>query len=153
MSKRRAATHFVIAGLRRERAYLAGEIDQAERRLVEMRAKLHNLDTTLVMFAPDDDPAGIRTIMAIERGKYFGYREQTRFILATLRQSPTPLTIRQLTELAMETKGLDVADVTLRVQLTEHVRLTLKRLERRGYLYKIGHSPAGWWMLPLLAQR
>ncbi len=81
MGSRRASTRFVISGLRRERAYLAGEIDAAERNLARLRATPHNLEMTLLLFDAESDPAGIQTILAVERGKYFRHGEQTCLIL------------------------------------------------------------------------
>lgn len=51
-----------------------------------------------------------------------------------LREAPTPLTVQHLTEVAMWSKGLDAADVALRVRFTEQTRVTLNRLEGRGRL-------------------
>ena len=74
-------------------------------------------------------------------------------ILDTLRKSLVPLTTRQLAVAAMRSKGLAVADVALRVRLSEQTRVTMKRLERRGLVFKVGGRPAGWWLLPVLGQR
>ena len=141
---------FTIPGLRQKRARIAGEIEAGERKLVALRAALSNLDATLLLFDPHIDPAGIRVILAVERGKYFQQGEQTRLFLNAFRESQPPLTIRQLVEHSMQAKGLDVADTELRLRLTEQTRMTMKRLRRRGFVFKIAGRPATWWALPMV---
>ena len=43
---------YAILALRRKRAYLAGEIAQAERRLADKYRALKTLDATIQLFAP-----------------------------------------------------------------------------------------------------
>src|SRR5580692_12811864 len=47
---------YAILGLRRKRAYLAGEIAQAERQLAEKYAAPRTLDATIQLFAPATNP-------------------------------------------------------------------------------------------------
>ncbi len=51
-----------ILTLRRKRAYLAGEIAQAERQLAEQRKMLATLDGTIQLFAPATNPELIAAI-------------------------------------------------------------------------------------------
>lgn len=69
-----------IAGLRRKRAHLAGEIEAAAQRLAKDRAALAALDATPRLFHPDADPEHIVTIRPPLRCLNFSPRGATALL-------------------------------------------------------------------------
>jgi hypothetical protein len=60
-----------IAGLRRKRGHLAGEIEAAERLITRQRALLANLDAVLLLFDTTGDPSLIPSVRPVKRGTVF----------------------------------------------------------------------------------
>jgi cytochrome c553 len=74
---------FVISGLHRKRAHLAGEIDAAQRALTAKRDMLATLDSVIRLFEPESDPELIPAIRPTSRRcLYFRRAEQMRLALA-----------------------------------------------------------------------
>jgi hypothetical protein len=119
---------FVISGLRRKRARLAGEIEAAERRIAPIRETLAKIDAVLLIFQPGADPALIRSIMPMLRCQHFRHGEQTRLCLSAFRQAKGPATTPQVADHAMKAKGLDADDAAFRTQIIEQVRVALARV-------------------------
>jgi hypothetical protein len=134
---------FVISGLRKKRARIAGEIEAYERRIAPLRETLAQLDAALLIFQPGADPELIRSIMPMRRCLQFRHGEQRRLCLAALRKGPA--TARQVCEHAMRAKGMDVDDAPLRRAITEQVRVALARLAVRGVARKVIDAPEVWW--------
>jgi hypothetical protein len=134
---------FVISGLRKKRARIAGEIESHERRIAPLRETLAQLDAALLIFQPGADPDLIRSIMPMRRCLQFRHGEQRRLCLAALRKGPA--TARQVCEHAMKAKGMDLDDAPLRRATTEQVRVALARMAARGVVRKIVLAPEVWW--------
>jgi hypothetical protein len=141
----------VVTGLRRKRAHLAGEIEMVERAVAKKRAALANLDAAIKLFDTKGDPTLIRAISPRRRGKWFGNSEQTRFALAALRASGTAMTVRQVMELSLKTKGLEVDDAATRAMFDRQTREVLMRLTRRGVVFRFEGKPVTWSLTPVRA--
>lgn len=77
---------YVLSGLVKRRAELAGEADALKARLARIATDLGHLDATIRLFDPDHDVAGIRPRRP--RGPdVAGRGEMTRAILAVLREA------------------------------------------------------------------
>lgn len=107
------AQQYLVAGLVRKRAELAGEIEATHDRLRQLVSDLENLDATLGMFAPD---------MAIEAIKPKAFRppkdwanrgQMTRIALSILRQAAEPLTTRDIALQLLVERALDKEDQRL----------------------------------------
>lgn len=136
---------FAILALRRKRARIAGEIDQAERRIDPLRAVLAHLDAVLRLFDATSNPEMIPAIRPTHRGLFFRHGEQMRLCLEALREAKGPMRARSVAEYAMLAKGLPVDDVGVRTTIIEQVRWGLARLERRGLVRKVLVAPETWW--------
>ena len=78
----RMAEQYVVAGLTRKRAELAGEIEATHGRLRQLVSDLENLDATLRMFALDMPTEAIRP-KAFQPPKDWANRGQmTRIVLS-----------------------------------------------------------------------
>jgi hypothetical protein len=138
---------FVVSGLRRKRAHLAGEIELAQRLIDKQRGTLATLDAVIRLFEPQSNPELIASIRpAGQRCLFFRRGEQTRLCVSALREAGKPVTTRQVADYAMAAKGLD-PEPRVRERIIEHVRGTLTRLADKGVTRKIVERPDVWWEL------
>jgi len=141
------ADTFAIYALRRKRARLAGEILAAQNAVARQREKLATLDAVIRMFEPESNPDLIAAIRPVgRRCLYFRRGEQMRLCLAALREAGKPTSCRAVAEYAMGAKGLS-PELPAREVITEHIRSTLYRLERKGIVRKLVDWPETWWEL------
>lgn len=138
---------FAILALRRKRARIAGEIDQAERRIEPLRAALAHRDAVLRLFDATSNPELIPAIRPSTRGTLFRHGEQMRLILDALREAEGPLRTRPITEYDILAKGLPTDDWRVREGIADQVRIALGRLERRGLVRRVVMAPEVWWEL------
>jgi hypothetical protein len=138
---------YAILALRRKRAYLAGEIAQAERQLADKYSALKNLDSTIQLFAPTTNPELIPAIRPTRHGLFFRHGEQMRLCRDALREADGPMSARQVAEYAMRAKGLPTDNAPILASIAVHVRVALGLLEARGLVVKIISSPDAWWVL------
>ena len=136
-------TH-TISGLRDKRARLAGEIKAAEKALAERRDELAALDTTLLLFHPDTDPAQIPSIRPSMRDLTFRRGEKRRLVLEALRKAGGPLSTRGVTDYVMRLRGIDPG---IRREVQYSMRQGLSGLWRLGMVRKLMSEPEAWWDL------
>src|ERR1700681_987560 len=98
---------FVLSGLVKRRAELAGDIERTHEALRKMVLDLENIDATIVQFDPDFKSETIQP-KAFRPPKASSNRgEMSRIILSILRQASQPLTTRDIAlELLIE-RALD----------------------------------------------
>ena len=87
---------YVVSGLVKRRAELAGEIERTHEALRKMVLSLENLDATIIQFAPDYAPEGIRAKTFRPPADWSKRGEMTRVILSVLRCASEPLTTRDI---------------------------------------------------------
>ena len=133
--------------LRRKRAYLAGEIAQAERQLADKYRTLKTLDATIQLFAHATNPELIPAIRPTRRGLFFREGEQMRLCITALRETGQPMSARQVAEHAMRAKGLPTDNAPILRSIAVQVRVALGRLEGKGMVVRIVSAPDAWWAL------
>jgi hypothetical protein len=138
---------FAISALRCKRAYLAGEIETAERDLARKREALANVDAVILLFEPESHPDLIPARRATKRGLFFRHGEQQRLCLAALREASAPLPARRVAESAMQAKGLPIDNGRVRGRIVEQVHVALGRLEAKRQVRRIVSQPVTWWEL------
>lgn len=122
---------YVIAGLVRRRAEMAGEAETLKARLARIATDLGHLDATIRLFDPDHDIAGIRPKRP--RGPdVAGRGEMSRAILAVLREASEPVTVTVISERLMAERGWDAADGKRARMMAKRVAMVLRHQERRG---------------------
>ncbi|MBL6954991.1 MAG: hypothetical protein ISR50_20345 [Alphaproteobacteria bacterium] len=126
------ADQYVISGLVRKRAALAGEIEATHDRLRQMVQELEHLDATLLLFDPDYKVEGIKP-KAFRPPKDWANRGQmSRIVLSILRQAVEPLTTRDIAlELLIE-RALDKSDQKLLRLMTKRVGVALRHQRDKG---------------------
>jgi hypothetical protein len=132
------AESHVISALRDKRAELDGELRQAEKRIIQLRADLESIDGALRVFDPSLAPRTIRPKLKRKPPTHFRHGQFCRVVLDMLRRAGDPMTARDIaTQIAFDYR-IDVSAaaamnrlvVKVRQALTSH-RETLAS-ERRG---------------------
>ena len=138
---------YAIRALRRKRARLAGEIEQAEFALGKHREELVAMDAVVRIFEPAFNPELIRAVRPRpRRNPFFKHGEQPRLCLDVLRSERKPLSASNIAQCLIDLKGLKVEQLARR-HLNEQVRLCLHRLADKGCVRKIVQWPETWWEL------
>ena len=119
---------YVIAGLVKRRAELAGEMRAIENRLTQIATDLSHLDAVIRQFDPDYDLTSIRPKRLREPDKA-GRGEMARFVLGVLREASEPMPTSTITRLLIEARGQDVADVKRAQQIGKRVAMALRHQE------------------------
>jgi hypothetical protein len=131
---------FVISGLVRKRADLAGEIERTQTALQSMIRDLENLDATIRLFDADYQVEAIKP-KAFRPPEDWAHRgEMTRIILDTLRQAAEPLTSRDVAVALMQARALDATNVKFLRLMTKRVGVAL-RLQRDKGVAKSNQGP------------
>ena len=86
----------VISALRDKRSELAGIVNWLQQQLAERRANLAHLDATMLLFDPDIRPEEIQLRQPRSRSSWFRPGECLRLIYDVLRDTPRPVTTREL---------------------------------------------------------
>jgi len=116
---------FVVSGLVKRRAQLAGDIEKAHEALRRMVLDLENLDATILQFEPN---FRVETILpkAFRPPKDWSNRgEMTRICLSILRQAAEPLTTRDIALQLLTERALNREDVRLLRLMTKRVGVAL----------------------------
>lgn len=104
---------FVLAGLVKRRAQLAGDIEAAHASLRKMVTDLESLDTTILQFDPSYRVEFIKA-KAFRPPKDWSNRgEMSRIVLSILRQAAEPLTSRNIALEMLVERALDKNDQRL----------------------------------------
>lgn len=123
---------FVIPGLVKRRAELAGQIEATHDALRKMVADLEVLDATIVQFDPDFQVEAIRP-KAFRPPKDWANRgEMSRIVLSILRQACEPLTTRDIALQMLIERALDKSDQRLLKLMTKRVGVALRIQRERG---------------------
>jgi hypothetical protein len=123
---------FVLSGLVKRRAELAGDIENTHNALRKMVLDLENIDATILQFDPDFKVETIQP-KAFRPPKDWSNRGQmSRIILSILRQAAAPLTTRDIAlELLIE-RALDKSDLRLLRLMTKRVGVALRGQRENG---------------------
>lgn len=123
---------FVVSGLIKRRAELAGKIEQTHEALRKMVLDLENLDATILQFEPDFRVETIKP-KAFRPPKDWSNRGQmTRIVLSILRQAAEPLTSRDIALELLVERALDKNDQRLLRLMTKRVGVALREQKHKG---------------------
>jgi hypothetical protein len=123
---------FVVSGLVKRRAQLAGDIEKAHEALRRMVLDLENLDATILQFEPDFKVEAIKP-KAFRPPKDWSNRGQmTRICLSILRQATEPLTCRDVALQLLTERALNREDQRLLRLMTKRVGVALRLQKQKG---------------------
>jgi hypothetical protein len=138
-------TDYVLTGLVKRRAALAGEIESTHDKLRQLVTDLENLDATILQFDPKHSVEAIKP-KAFRPPKDWANRgEMSRFVLSLLRQAAEPMTTRDLALEMLVSRALDKSDQRLLRLMTKRVGVAL-RGQRDNGLVRCQQGP-GQYML------
>jgi hypothetical protein len=138
---------FVLSGLKRKRAQIAGFIADHERKARDWRAALVHVDATLKLFDDTLDPEIIRPKRVHRKSRYFDGPELARLIQGELRKADgTPLTTLALFDAAIRTGDIP-SQPHLRVTLKERIIKYLNLKAEQGLIVRVGLSHQATWKL------
>jgi hypothetical protein len=133
-------TDYVLTGLVKPRAELAGEIEETHNRLRKMIEDLEKLDSVILQFDPSHQAEAI-TPKAFRPPSDWSHRgEMTKAVLSILRQAAEPLTSRDIALKLLVTRALDKDDQKLLALMTKRVGVTL-RLQRVNGIVRSTSGP------------
>src|SRR2546423_5235744 len=117
----------VISALREKRAELSGELISAEKRILQLRADIQNLDGAIRVFDPAAAPDKIRPILRRKKPTLIPRGKCSRGVLDTLRDAVSALTVREIAAQLAARYQLDAGDRDATKALVAKVRNTLVR--------------------------
>ena len=123
---------FVVSGLVKRRAELAGEIERTHETLRKMVLDLENLDATIVQFEPDFRVETIRPKPFRPPKDWSNRGQMTRIVLSILRQAAEPLTSRDIALALLVERALDKNDQRLLRLMTKRVGVALREQKHKG---------------------
>lgn len=112
---------FVLNGLVKRRAQLAGDIENTHEALRKMVLDLESLDATIVQFDPDFQVETIKPKVFRPPKDWANRGQMSRMILSTLRQASEPLTTRDIALQLLAERALDKSDQRLLRLMTKRV--------------------------------
>lgn len=125
-------TDYVLTGLVKRRAEIAGEIEASHERLRKMVNDLESLDATIRQFAPDYAVEAIRP-KAFRPPKDWSHRgEMCKQVLTILRLSTEPMSSRDVALEMLVTRALDQSDRRLMRLMTKRVGVALRTQRENG---------------------
>jgi hypothetical protein len=145
------AESHVISAMRQKRAYVAGEIIAAERRIGDLRAALVHLDATMRLFAGDDiNPEAIvpklpRPVPAMPVIAPRG--DLMRSVLDVLRLAGGALNLPEIASKVALALGVDLQNNHDRQILNERIRNALYRVRDKGGAESFRDSGVIFWRL------
>jgi hypothetical protein len=115
----------VISALRDKRAELDGELRQAEKRIIQLRADLESIDGALRVFDPSLAPRTIRPKLRRKPPAHFRHGQFSRAVLETLRRADDPMTARDIASQIASDYRFDVSATAAMNRLVAKVRQAL----------------------------
>lgn len=131
---------FVLTGLVKKRAELAGDIERAQTDLQRMVRDLENLDSTILLFDADYEVKAIKSKTFRPPANWSKRGEMTRIILSILRQAAEPLTTRDIAFQLMQERALDTGDLRFLRLMTKRCGVSL-RIQRDKGLVRCAQGP------------
>lgn len=125
-------TDYMVTGLVKRRAKLAGRIKATHESLRQMVNDLETLDSTLRIVAPDVEVEAIRPKQFRAPADWSHRGQMSRLVLSILRQSREKLTTREIAAQMLLERAMAADDVKLLRLMTKRVAAALREQRERG---------------------
>ena len=122
---------YVLAGLAKRRAELAGEAGALRARLAAIAADVAHLDAVIRQFDPGCSIASIRP-KRLRGPNVAGRGEMSRFVLGALREAEEPVPTPAIAARLMAERGMDGQGRGLAERITKRIVSTLRHQGRKG---------------------
>lgn len=137
-------TDYMITGLVKRRAELAGEMKRTQEALIQMARDLETLDNAIRLVAPDLDIPAIAPKMVKPPEDWSKRGEMSRQVLTMLRLSKKPLTSREIAAQMIVDRGLAATPKLLNL-MTRRVSGCLRDRRELG-LVRNAETRGGQWL-------
>ena len=138
-------TDYVLAGLTKRRAELAGEAETLRARLAQIATDTAHLDAVIRQFDPDYDLSSIRPKRPRVQDAA-GRGDMSRFIMKVLREATEPVATHEVVRRLMTERGQDVEDRRLVKFTMKRVGMAFSRQKAAGTVRAIqGAGPVTLW--------
>lgn len=124
-------TDYMVEGLAKKRAELAGEIERTQDALHKLVTDLEHIDATLRIIAPDMAIEAIRPKVFKAPEDWSKRGEMARVVLSILRTARDPMTSREIAAQMVLQRGL-AADQKMLKLMTKRVSTCLNRQRSLG---------------------
>lgn len=138
-------TDYVLNGLIKRRAEVAGEIEALHDKIRKLLADLETLDHALSIFDPTLPVETIKPRAFRPPSDWSEYGQMTRIVLNILRSASEPLTTRDIALQMLVERALNKDDQRLLNRMTKRVGIALRR-QRDSEVVRSKQGP-GMWML------
>lgn len=125
-------TDYMVTGLVKRRAELAGKIAATHAELGKMVTDLETLDATLRLVAPDVEVEAIRPRSFRPPADWSNRGQMARLVLSILRQAREPLTTREIAAQMLLERAMAADDVKLLRVMTKRVAAALRMQRDHG---------------------
>ena len=138
-------TDYVLAGLAKRRAELAGEAETLRARLAQIATDTGHLDAVIRQFDPDYDLGSIRPKRPRVQDAA-GRGDMSRFIMKVLREATEPVATHEVVRRLMTERGQDVENRQLVKNTMKRVGMAFSRQKAAGTVRAIqGAGPVTLW--------
>lgn len=143
---------YVVSGLVKRRAELAGKIEAMHEELRKMLADLETLDHALSIFDPSIPAETIKPKAFRPPSDWSNYGQMTRVVLNILRSSSEPLTTRDVALQMLVERALNKDDKRLLNLMTKRVAVALRR-QRDVEVVRSVQGPGMWLMWEIVRDK
>ncbi|MBY0519937.1 MAG: hypothetical protein K2P79_05875 [Sphingomonas sp.] len=138
-------TNYMVEGLAKARAELAGEIERTHERLRKLALDLEHIDATLRIVAPEMAVEAIKPKVFRPPADWAKRGEMSRLVLLILRTAKAPMTTREIAERMLVERGIPSTTTALN-DMTRRVAHAL-RIQRERGTARSSEGEAGFWLL------
>lgn len=124
----------VTSALLKKKEELIGEYDYHCKMVKELSKKIHAIDESISIFAPEYLTFEVKPKKFSEKVRYFKKGEAHVLILDVLRKSINPLTTKEVSIKVLKLKNLDYEDEIMVRNAEKMFLTTLKRQESNGLI-------------------
>jgi hypothetical protein len=124
-------TDYMLTGLVKRRAEMAGELEAMHERIRKLVADMEHLDATIRIVAPDYEPETISPKMFRPPQDWSGRGQMSRMVLSIVRTAKEPITSREIAARMILERGLAMDDKLLRL-MTKRVSTALRDQREKG---------------------
>lgn len=141
-------TDYMVEGLIKRRAAIAGEIKAAQSRMAQLAADLETLDNALKLVAPDLDIPAIAPKMVKPPEDWSKRGEMSRQVFGIMRAANKPLTSREIAAQMIVNRGLAATPKLLNL-MTRRVATCLRDRREQGLVENVETRGRQWleWRL------
>jgi hypothetical protein len=139
--------HPAIACLIRLHADLGGKLLESRKQARQLVTSMRHVEAVIRLLDPAYDVRRISMRKRYKGNPWFKRGTVFRRALDVLRRAERPLTVREITEQMLKAKGIINAKSEAVSDLSNGVRISLRKYEGKGVVTVVGEGAPGRWRL------